>query len=274
MAIKTLLRSAIRQYGLDVVPYQPGTTTPAKNGPPVRQSRIGVDVENLPNDFNPLTAPIFKAVDDYTMTSPESVNALVEAVRYIVQSQIEGAFVECGVWKGGSAMAMALALKQLGATDRELFLYDTYSGMSAPTQEDVRWDGGTAQDVYNKTQSADKTSAWNYVPLDEVKRNVCSTGYPADRFHFVKGLVEETIPKTVPQKIALLRLDTDFYESTRHELTHLYPRLSTYGVMVIDDYGHWLGARKAVDEYISEHKLRLLLQRVDRTGVRVAIKIP
>jgi hypothetical protein len=75
----------------------------------------------------------------------------------------------------------------------------------------------------------------------------------------------------LPEQIAVLRLDTDFYESTRHELRHLYPRLVHGGVLIIDDYGHWAGARKAVDEYIAEEGIRLLLNRIDYTG-RIAIK--
>jgi hypothetical protein len=90
------------------------------------------------------------------------------------------------------------------------------------------------------------------------------TGYPADRIHYVKGKVEETIPGVIPANIALLRLDTDWYESTRHELIHLYPLLATQGVMIIDDFGHWEGAKKAVVEYFEGQPL--LLNRLDYTG--------
>jgi hypothetical protein len=97
------------------------------------------------------------------------------------------------------------------------------------------------------------------------------TGYDREKISFVKGKVEETIPDNAPQSISLLRLDTDWYESTRHELIHLYPRLSHGGVIIIDDYGHWLGARKAVDEYIEQNNLCLLLNRLDYTG-RIGVK--
>jgi O-methyltransferase len=86
------------------------------------------------------------------------------------------------------------------------------------------------------------------------------------------GKVEDTFPKDTPDKIAILRLDTDWYESTRHELIHLYPKLSIGGVLIIDDYGHWEGARKAVDEYINDNTLRILLNRIDYTG-RIAVKM-
>jgi hypothetical protein len=86
------------------------------------------------------------------------------------------------------------------------------------------------------------------------------------------GKVEDTIPADIPEKIALLRLDTDWYESTKHELIHLFPRLQKGGVLIIDDYGFWKGARKAVDEYFAENNIQILLNRIDDTG-RMAIKL-
>jgi len=104
-----------------------------------------------------------------------------------------------------------------------------------------------------------------------VQANLGRTGYPAERIHYVKGKVEETIPATLPSRIALLRLDTDWYESTRHELQHLYPLLSTHGVLIIDDYGHWQGARQAVDEYFAASAEPVFLHRVDYTA-RLVVK--
>jgi hypothetical protein len=111
---------------------------------------------------------------------------------------------------------------------------------------------------------------YDYLPYAEVRAMLMRTGYPAERMHFVPGLVEQTIPGRAPERIALLRLDTDYYESTKHELAHLYPRIGAGGVLIVDDYGHWCGSREAVDEYIAEHRLPLLLQRIDYTA-RLAI---
>jgi bifunctional ADP-heptose synthase (sugar kinase/adenylyltransferase) len=97
------------------------------------------------------------------------------------------------------------------------------------------------------------------------------TGYPSSNLIFVQGKVEETLPRVIPDNISLLRLDTDWYESTRHELIHLFPLLSKSGVLVLDDYGYWAGARKAVDEYVVENNIKILLDRVDGTG-RVGLK--
>jgi hypothetical protein len=167
-------------------------------------------------------------------------------------------------------MSAALTYKRLGRTDVDLYLYDTYEGMSAPTDADV--DANTGESAARLLNSASKDElVWCYSALDEVKANVARTGYPMERVRFIKGKVEQTIPAVLPEQIAVLRLDTDFYESTRHELRHLYPRLVHGGVLIIDDYGHWAGARKAVDEYIAEEGIRLLLNRIDYTG-RIAIK--
>ena len=221
----------------------------------------------LPPDFDELTTRIFNTVNPYTMTSPERVAALVEAVRYVVANDIPGDFVECGVWRGGSSMAAALALKELGDVSRELWLYDTYEGMSAPTGEDVDVGGQSAATKFSQRQLSEDSSEWCRSPIDDVRRNLESTGYPADKLHFVKGKVQDTIPGEIPaDAIAILRLDTDWYESTRHEMQHLYPRLARNGVLILDDYGYWQGARKAVDEYFAAHEIRPLMGRVDFAG--------
>ena len=221
-------------------------------------------------DVDRRVVDIFNRVKPYTMTSPERVFALCDAVRYVAAAAIEGAVVECGVWRGGSSMAAALMLRELGAADRDLHLFDTFEGMSAPTEHDRRAGGPAAADLL--AASGKDAKVWAYSPLDEVRANLQSTGYPMERVHFVQGKVEDTIPEHAPDKIAILRLDTDWYESTRHELEHLFPRLAVGGVLIIDDYGAWEGARRAVDEFIDAQKVRILLNRIDETG-RVGVKL-
>ncbi len=226
----------------------------------------------LPPDFDEPTTRIFNAVNPFTMTSPERVAALIEAVRYVVANDIPGDFVECGVWRGGSSMAAALALRELGDETRSLWLYDTYEGMIAPTEEDVDIGGQSADKKFSERQLTDDSSEWCRSPVDDVRRNLASTGYPADKVHFVKGKVQDTIPAEMPAgPVAILRLDTDWYDSTRHELEHLYPRLVSGGVLILDDYGYWQGARKAVDEYFEAKGIRPLMGRVDFAG-RVILK--
>jgi O-methyltransferase len=237
----------------------------------IKEKRLRKERE-IPPDFDTLTTQVLRTVSPFTMTSTECVHELVNAVRYVVGRGIAGSLVECGVWRGGSAMAMALVLKELGETSRDIYLYDTYEGMSAPTDADVSFDGKAAAKRFEERQLSADSSDWCRSTIDEVEANLASTGYPADKLHFIKGKVEDTLPGTLPAgPIAILRLDTDWYESTRHELEHLYPLLADRGVLIIDDYGHWEGSKKAVDEYIAAHGLKLLLGRVDFSA-RIAIK--
>lgn len=213
---------------------------------------------------------LYGQVKPYTMTSLERIFSLYTSVQYVLRNNIPGSFVECGVWKGGSSMTIALCLLANGSTDRDIYMYDTFEGMPEPTERDVDIFENKADELLNKSIK-EKDPVWCYSTLEEVKINLLKTNYPPERMHFIKGKVEDTIPGTVPPAISLLRLDTDWYESTRHELQHLFPLLEPKGVLILDDYGHWQGARKAVDEYLQENKIAVLLNRIDYTG-RIAIK--
>lgn len=227
---------------------------------------------SFPPDFDLFHIEIIRKVRPYTMTSPERLFALIETVKYVVSNNIPGSFVECGVWKGGSMMAIAETLHQLKVTDRQLYLYDTFAGMPPPTAEDKNYSEETAAAMLLKESDVKEESVvWAYSNLAEVKANISQVAYPANNIHYIEGDVLQTIPANDPGQIALLRLDTDWYESTRHEMIHLYPKLISKGVLIIDDYGYWKGSRKAVDEYMAAHHLSLLLNRIDDTG-RSAIK--
>jgi len=252
--IKDILKSFLKKRGYDIVK------------PDERLVKDG-----LPADFDDATVATYNKVKEYTMTTPERIASLCNAVNYLVKNNIEGDFVECGVWRGGSTMAAIDTLMNAKDTSREIYLYDTFEGMSEPTEADKVFTGTTANELMTTTEKEDPTSVWCYSALEEVQQNVATLKYPAKKVHYVKGKVEDSIPGTIPKKIALLRLDTDWYESTAHELKYLYPLLVPGGVIIIDDYGHWEGARKAVDEYIAAEKLPLLLNRIDYTG-RIGIK--
>ncbi|MFI5159031.1 MAG: TylF/MycF/NovP-related O-methyltransferase [Sphingobacteriales bacterium] len=252
--VKKLINTIINKLGYDLV-------KPDKR----------LVVNGLPADFDKSTVETFLRVKDFTMTTPERIASLCNAVNYIVKNNIEGDFVECGVWRGGSTMAAIDTLIKAKDTTRQIYLYDTFEGMSEPSEFDKVFTGTAADELMNGSNKNDPTSVWCYSALEEVQNNVGSLQYPSKLVHYVKGKVEDTIPDTMPQRIALLRLDTDWYESTLHELIHLYPLLVPGGVIIIDDYGHWEGARKAVDEYIADHNLPLLLNRIDYTG-RIGIK--
>jgi O-methyltransferase len=221
-------------------------------------------------DIDTESAAIIAKVRGFTMTSPERLFALIEAVRYVTRNQIPGDIVECGVWKGGSMMAVAHTLNGLGDQSRILHLFDTFEGMTKPTPEDVDFLGRHVLDEWNQAHCGG-LNTWARAGLPQVRQAMLATGYPDTNIRFVKGRVEETIPGSAPQTIAILRLDTDWYESTRHELEHLYDRLTPGGVLILDDYGHFAGARKAVDEFIERKRLPLYLGRVDYS-CRVAVK--
>lgn len=190
--------------------------------------------------------------------------ALFSAVNHLLDAKIAGNFVECGVWQGGSCMNMALTLLSRNRTNRDLWLYDTFEGMTPPQSQDVDLLGRSAADLLSSPDLGPETRC--EATLETVKVNLESTGYPSSRIHYIAGAIKRTIPNQMPEKISLLRLDTDWYESTRHELEHLYPRVSSGGIVLIDDYGHWQGCRKAVDEFLVKTKPRPFLTRIDYTG--------
>ena len=234
------MRPVLRPFGYDVV----------------RQRKTDV-----PADLPEQDQRILQQIRGYTQTSPERVHALLEAVRYVQRAQIPGAIVECGVWRGGSMMAAALAIAGRLRHPRK-----GVEQIQVPKRcTRVQAKGRTA------AQYLERNPDLNAVEIDEVERNLASTGYAAGRVHFVKGKVEDTLPESAPPEIALLRLDTDWYESTRHELVHLFPRVVKHGVVIIDDYGHFEGCRRAVDEYLTSLDAPVLLNRIDYTG-RILVK--
>jgi hypothetical protein len=233
--------------------------------------RLGYDLVHRDQAFERDELSMLRRVEPFTMTSRQRVVGLIDAVKYVHANRVPGAFVECGVWRGGSMMAAALTLLELGDTSRELFLFDTFQGMTPPTSKDSLFDGTPASEVLRNARRDEAESYWCVADQRDVHENMLSTGYPSAKIHLVPGQVEETIPAHAPDAIALLRLDTDWYESTRHELVNLYGRLARHGVLIIDDYGHWQGARRAVDEFLATLDVRPFMTRLDYTG-RLLIK--
>jgi O-methyltransferase len=210
---------------------------------------------------------IFGRVRPFTMTSQERQWALLSAIRYLVENNIPGDIVECGVWRGGSTMLAALKLIELGSTDRYLWLYDTFDGMTEPSEKDYEAESAKfAKDLLITQEQIEGNNLWCIASIEDVRRNLQSTGYPIEKYRICQGDVKVTLLSEVPEQIALLRLDTDWYESTKVEMEVLFPRLVAGGICIIDDYGHWAGARQAVDEYLAAHGFYPLLHRIDYTG--------
>jgi O-methyltransferase len=243
-----LVKQKINRIGFDIVKHYPSSVDP-----------------NFPKDFDSDKIQTISKVLPYTMTSKARLSALCDAVHYVVKNQIPGDIVECGVWKGGSMMAVAHTLLSLEDRTRDLYLFDTFDGMTEPGKNDIAVTGETAAELLGKGDK-EKSEVWCYAAIDQVRSAIHDTGYPTDRTFLIKGRVEDTVPSQAPQEISILRLDTDWYESTRHEMIHLFPRIAIGGVLIIDDYGWWEGARQAIDEYIEEKKIQIFLNRIDYTG--------
>jgi hypothetical protein len=220
-------------------------------------------------EFEPETLALWERVRSRTMTSVPRIDALRSSVEHVERNAIAGDIVECGVWRGGSMMAAGLTLTRLGAR-RRLWLYDTFEGMPPPSAVDHDLAGRSAAELL-AAEHPETSLIWARSPLADVKAGMSETGYPAELVTYVVGPVEATLPGTIPERIALLRIDTDWYASTYHELLHLWPRLSPGGILIIDDFGHWAGAKKAVEQYFGEIGLAPFLHRIDQTG-RLVIK--
>jgi len=180
-----------------------------------------------------------------------------DAINYILKNNIEGVIIECGVYSGDFEYIWVNELIKNNAI-RDIYLYDTFSGLVQPTEYDYTCKDNLSQmnkdEVYNywKKQMIDEnTNGWCYSALETVKCRLNSTGYPENNLHYIVGDVMETLKdKTkIPEKIAILRLDTDWYESSKYELEQMYDNVVTGGVIIFDDYYYWEGQRKATDDF-------------------------
>jgi len=225
-----------------------------------------------------IPSPLIEKLKGTTMVTADRLESLYRSVHSVLNKNISGDFVECGVFKGGCCMLMAEVLVKHNINDRDLWLYDTFEGMTQPSDKDKRVGidsenaNKKAWDRFKKDQKSTHNE-WCYGPIQTVKNNLAQTDLNQERLHFIKGRVEDTLPESgMPDKIAILRLDTDWYESTLHELVHLFPNLSDGGVLIVDDYFYWDGCKKAVDEYFETNPTDLFKVRV---GISlVAIKEP
>jgi len=208
---------------------------------------------------------ILHLIKPWTMVGWSGKVFVINAIEFLNDKQINGAIVECGVWKGGLSMLM-MFVNQRSNIDRHFYLFDTFQGLPAPTDPK---NGAKAESIFKlidegsnsthrqvvkrtKTRSVEE-GKWNYGPIDVVRNNVLFVGYPSDHVHFVRGKVEVTLPLVqLPDQIALLRLDTDWYESTKAELDYMWERVAPGGVVIIDDWASWEGAAIAVREFFKE----------------------
>lgn len=227
------------------------------------------DLSWLIPDASRAEREVITTASAYTSTNPAAQWAFIQAIKHVERAGVQGDIVECGVWKGGNLIIAGLMRKHL-AFQRTIWGYDTFAGMTEPTDNDVK--PGFAVDAKAKFKALNSGAVtdWCFVPIEDVETAYRDSVGDID-VKLIKGRVEDTLlePANLPAQISILRLDTDFYESTKLELEILYPRLRPGGVMIIDDYGVWAGSRKAVDEYFGAD--RPWLHYINR-GVRLAIK--
>jgi len=215
---------------------------------------------------DPSAIKTIKFVRSRTMTDENRLENLILAVQYVTRESIPGAIVECGVWRGGSMMAAALTLLELKDTSREIFLYDTFEGMTEPQDLDRDFKGASAKRQIleaPKRQGNYSKNVTAFASLSDVKLGMQSTEYPSNQIKYVVGDVLETLKSDdTPKAIAVLRLDTDWYESTKVELEILWSRVSIGGIVILDDYDHWEGAKKAVDEFFATRPKQPFLMKM------------
>ena len=201
----------------------------------------------------------------YRICEKESLNvsrdrflSLYHSMKYIYSNNIKGDLVECGVFKGGSSMMIGYCMKKFqksNSNKKKLWMYDTFEGMTDPEDYDINILNQKAKMTLNHIKKIkNKNDMWAYSPLDTVRTNIKKTKLNQTQYCFVQGPVETTLKKLKPKKIALLRLDTDFYSSTKAELDNLYELVEKNGIIIIDDYGHWRGCKKAVDNFFKDKK--------------------
>jgi len=199
-----------------------------------------------------------------TMGSKDNLSATILAARYVCKNKIEGDFVECGVWRGGHGIAAALTFN-LYNIQKKVICLDTFLGMTKPTDNDFSNHNKLKAISEFNYNSRGNHNAWCFASHEEVQANFLRAGVSKDDFQLIKGDVAETLPKFKVNAISILRLDTDWYESTKTELEYLWPLLSVDGVLVVDDYGHWQGSKKAVDEFF-ESTSSILFHAIDYTS--------
>ena len=193
-------------------------------------------------------------VSKFSMTPKIRIYNLLQALRHLKIKKIDGDYVECGVWRGGNVLLFKKFLENEDFSQRNIYAFDTFEGMTNPDENDFEINTNISATKLLKNDKKKETNVWGVCSLENVKKNISKYVNNLENIYFVKGPVEITLneAKNIPEKISLLRLDTDWYQSTKKELEVLYEKVSSGGVIIIDDYGHWGGSKKAVDNFFSD----------------------
>lgn len=233
--------------------------------------KLNFNYDLFPIETKEVDRELIQLVKPFSMSDNIRLVELINSVNYIIKNKIMGDYVECGVWKGANLVLMQKLLERNNIDNVKVYGYDTFEGMSKPSKYDYDLWGNKAEDLMKKTKKKEGRGIWAFSSLETVKLNIENSVNYKENINLIKGMVENTLvlEENLPKKISILRLDTDFYESTKIELEILFPLLEKGGVLIIDDYGHFKGARKAVDEYFENQQI--WLKYVDYT-CRIYIK--
>ena len=216
------------------------------------------NIPSMPIEANEFEKNLISECSRFSMIGNIRMWALIQSMKYIINNNINGDFVECGVWRGGN-LALMRKFSDYHKLKVSIFGYDTFEGMPDATIKDVDLHGNLASQALKHFEKNENTQNIHaYAGIVQVKKNLQKLN-AENGVKLIEGMVENTLTKNenLPDKISILRLDTDFYESTKIELEILFPRLATGGVLIIDDYGHFKGAQQAVDEYFEDKDIWL-----------------
>ncbi len=243
----------------------------SKLGYEVSISQRGADQSGY--DLADEANPHIQTVRSHTMLPQQRLVSLYQQAVFCEAAGLEGSFVECGTWKGGAVGLMALANLQHGSKRRHLHLFDSFEGIPEPDEaidgeratQFARSVGGEAKGklvALEQTYGAVGTLEANRELLEQI------IGYDANYLHYHKGWFQDTLPKEADEtgEIAILRLDGDWYSSTKVCLEHLYDRVVRGGFVILDDYGWYEGSKKAVDEFMAREGIKAFLNHIDNAG--------
>jgi O-methyltransferase len=240
------------------MPMQKGLISSAKRGFVRMLRKRGINLVRL-KTFDAslreqgLDWPLF----GFTMVGTKRLDNIQRCIKDVLRNQIPGDFVETGVWRGGSCIFVKALFRHYGAGDRVVWCCDSFAGLPTPTSQDLSID--PVSDFSDRT--------FMVASQDQVALNFKRFGLLDQNVRFVKGWFSETLPTAPIDKIAVLRMDGDLYESTMDALTNLYHKISVGGFVIVDDYRSWPGCRKAVDEFRKQQEITSALQNIDAHAV-------
>jgi hypothetical protein len=206
-----------------------------------------------------------QAVKGRTMGSTIQQYTMWQVANHVEDAGLTGAIAEFGVWRGGMSMIGARVLSERNST-RNVYLFDTFEGMTAPSSLDRELFSDQSADELLKLESKnlrkkDSYNTWCIADFDDVTAGMKTTGIRESQYHLIQGDVLQTVPKNLPQSLAVCRIDTDWYESTAHIIENCWDLIVPGGVLILDDYDMWTGARKAVDDFFESRELKPLMIR-------------